>query len=120
MNALKCHAESRKKSMSPSQERMMMKEIKRQCAAYWEKHELELMAMILWQLHEQEGWGPKKMKKFFMGFTPTLEKLFSRYEMETNDEKFWICTYKLKEYGVDLEAWQHEDPSEEGEEDGIC
>ena len=90
----------------------MMKEIKRQCSAYWKKHEFELMAMILWQLHEQEGWGEKRLKRFFMGFTPTLDALLDRYDMETDDEKFWLCTYKLKELGIDLEKWQHEDTSE--------
>lgn len=116
MNAIKSRLEADKKKMSPSQERAMMKEIKRQCAAYWEKHELELMAMILWYLHvnPKTKWGKKNLKEFFMGFTPMLEELLNRYDMETDDEKFWLCTYKLKEIGIDLEEWQKEDLSDEG------
>lgn len=115
MDAIKSRLEADKKKLSPAQERAMKKEIHRQCSAYWEKHELELMAMILWQLHEQEGWGPKRLKRFFMSFTPTLDSLLHRYEMETDEEKFWLCTRKLKDIGVNLEEWQKED-----EKDGIC
>lgn len=25
-----------------------------------------------------------------------------------NSDKIWICTYKLKEYGIDIEEWNKE------------
>jgi hypothetical protein len=111
MNAIKSRIEADKKKLSPSQEKMMMRTIKKQCAEYWKKHELELMALILWQLHAnpKTRWGKKRLKQFFMDFTPLLDDLLNRYDMETDDEKFWLCTYKLKEIGVDLEEWQKEE-----------
>jgi hypothetical protein len=115
MDALKSRYEANKKKLSPFQERQMMKEIKRQCNVYWENHQLELMAMLLWYLHEcpDTRWGKKKLKRFFMGFTPTLDKMLKHYEMETDDDTVWLCMHKLKDIGVDLREWQHEDISEE-------
>jgi len=33
--------------------------------------------------------------------------LIRRYEMEQGDD-VWLCTYKLKEIGCDLEKWEKE------------
>ena len=36
-----------------------------------------------------------------------LVSLICRYEMEQGDD-VWLCTYKLKEIGCDLEKWEKE------------
>ena len=36
-----------------------------------------------------------------------IEALIRRYEMEQGDD-VWLCTYKLKEIGCDLEKWEKE------------
>lgn len=69
-----------------------------------EKNELELDAIILWELHTQLGLGPKRLKKFFDGFSDALNALVNRYEMDISDD-VWLCTHKLKEIGVDVEDW---------------
>ena len=56
------------------------------------------------QLHTQLGLGPKRLKKFFDGFSDALNALVNRYEMDISDD-FWLCTHKLKEIGVDVEDW---------------
>ena len=79
-------------------------EIQRQLAEYDLKHELEIEALILWTLHDQFGFGPIRLKRFYDGFNSALKALVRRYELEDTDD-VWLCTHKLKEIGVDLEDW---------------
>ena len=77
-------------------------EIKRQIAEYERKHSNELQALVLWQLHEQLGFGVKRLKKFYDNFNPAIDELLERYQLEDDDCSF-ICTLKLKELGLDIE-----------------
>lgn len=94
-------------SLSASEKKAMDIEIKRQIADYTRCHNRELDAMILWELHEQFKFGPKKLKRFYNDFAPAIEALVNRYEMDESDDT-WLCTHKLKEYGIDLEQWEKE------------
>lgn len=47
------------------------------------------------------------LKKFYDNFSRGIEALIRRYEMEQGDD-VWLCTYKLKEIGCDLEKWEKE------------
>ena len=58
-------------------------------------------------LREQLGFGNKRLKKFYDNFSRGIEALIRRYEMEQGDD-VWLCTYKLKEIGCDLEKWEKE------------
>jgi len=82
-------------------------EIQRQLAEYDRRNALEIDAMILWQLHKQLGFGVKRLKRFYDNFALAMDALIKRYEIEDSD-KLWICTYKLKEIGVDIEKWNNE------------
>ena len=118
MNALKAHADANKNRMNNTQRRVMMEEIKRQCADYYRKHEREIMALLLWELHvhEKTKWGYKRLKEFYDSFTPTLEAMLDRYEM-SEDDRFWMCTYMLKtELGIDLEEWEKGETDESSTE----
>lgn len=53
------------------------------------------------------GFGNKRLKKFYDNFSRGIEALIRRYEMEQGDD-VWLCTYKLKEIGCDLEKWEKE------------
>ncbi len=79
-------------------------EIRRQLAEYDLKHANELDAMILWHLHEEFGFGPKRLKQFYDTFAVRLDELIKHYEM-TDSDMVWLCTYKLKQYGIDIEEW---------------
>ena len=87
-----------------AERKAMNMEIQRQLVEYDRKNELELDAIILWELHTQLGLGPKRLKKFFDGFSDALNALVNRYEMDISDD-VWLCTHKLKEIGVDVEDW---------------
>ena len=112
---------------SAKEKKAMELEIKNQLAAWDEKHANEFDAIILWRLHEKFGFGHKRLKEFYDGFDVDIFGLIDRYELDDSD-MIWICTHKLKEYGVDLDAWrkerdnkrlvrQSEDQAVEGTED---
>lgn len=88
--------------MSAAEKKAMGMEIQRQLAEYDRKHIREIDALVLWELREQLGFGNKRLKKFYDNFSRGIEALIRRYEMEQGDD-VWLCTYKLKEIGCDLE-----------------
>ena len=85
----------------------METEIKKQLREFDKKHTLELDALILWQLHEQLGFGPKRLKRFYNRFNELLDEMGERYDFDDSD-KIWLCTFKLKEIGIDIEKWDQE------------
>ena len=93
---------------SKKEQEAINREIQAQCAEYDRKNVLEIDAIILWLLHEHFGFGMKRLRKFFDLFATEIAALCDRYEME-KDDSVWLCTYKLKEYGLDIEQWNKED-----------
>jgi hypothetical protein len=87
------------------------REIRKTMAEYVSKNAMEIDAMILWILHEELGFGPKRLRRFHDIFVPSINDLVKRYDMENSDIP-WLCTRKLKEYGIDIKEWSEE---EEGE-----
>lgn len=85
----------------------MQMEIQRQLAEYDRKHTIEIDALVLWVLHSRFGWGATRLKRFFDSFSDEIGALVDRYEMDKEDD-VWLCTYKLKEHGIDLEEWEKE------------
>lgn len=94
-------------NFTATERKAMEIEINKQLAESSRKHELEVDAMILWELHEQLGFGPKRLKRFFDNFNVAMDGLIKRYETSDSD-KSHLCSYKLKEIGVDVEEWYKE------------
>lgn len=90
--------------LTAAEKKAMDIEIRRQLAEYDLKHANELDAMILWHLHEEFDFGPKRLKQFYDTFAVRLDELIKHYEM-TDSDMVWLCTYKLKQYGIDIEEW---------------
>lgn len=90
--------------MTAAEKKAMSIEIQRQFADFEAKHIDELEALILWHLHEEFGFGRKRLKRFYDTFRPHISALLERYVMEDSD-KVWLCTYKLKQYGIDINEW---------------
>lgn len=82
-------------------------EVRRQIADYDRRNSMEIDAIFLWQLHEQLGFGPKRLRDFFDKFRPAIDALLERYELSESDE-VWIQTRELRDIGVDLEQWYKE------------
>lgn len=90
--------------LSSAEKIAMDKEIRRQLAEYDAKHEIELQALILWQLHEQFGFGEKRLKRFYDNFDKAIDSLLNRYKL-SDEDSVWLCTLKLKDIGIDIEKW---------------
>lgn len=69
------------------------------------RHSDEIDALILWEIHEQLGFGEKRLKRFYDGFEKSYRDLQSRYEC-TDEEGIWVCQKKLLTIGVDLDRWR--------------
>lgn len=96
-------------NLSSTERKAMMMEIRKELAEWDRKNLLEIDAVILWELHAQFGFGPERLKKFYMAFSDAIHDLANRYEMDDNDEdRIWICQKRLKDLGVDPETWAKE------------
>ena len=91
--------------LTAAEKKALNLEIQRQLAEYDRKHTMEIDAIILWILHEHFGFGPKRLRRYYDEFGPAIRELVDRYECEDQDQ-IWLCTYKLKEYGIDLDKWK--------------
>ena len=89
--------------LSTGERQAMDMEIKRQCAEYDKRNATEIDAMVLWILHQEFGFGPERLRRFHERFFAGMDALVKRYEME---DEAWLCTQKLREYGVDVEEWE--------------
>lgn len=68
----------------------------------------EVDAVILWLLHEKFGFGKKRLRAFYDSFSTELDALVKRYEMGDED-KAWLCSRKLRDYGIDISEWNKEE-----------
>ena len=93
--------------LTAAERKAMNLEIERQLAEYTRAHGLEIDAIILWVLHAQLGLGPTRLRRFYDQFEKELDALLERYEMG-EDDRLWLCTYMLKQIGVDIEKWDRE------------
>lgn len=94
--------------MSAAEKKAMNMEIRRQLAEYDQKRLVEIDAMILWVLHEQFGFGPKRLRQYYDAFHKSIDGLIDRYQMDSEDD-IWLCTQMLKRIGVDVEEWHKEE-----------
>lgn len=94
--------------LTAAEKKAMNLEIQRQLGDYTRKHAIEIDAMFLWFLHEEFGFGLKRLKQVFTGFHPRITELCDRYEMHDEGDDIWLCTQKLKDMGIDLDEWLKE------------
>lgn len=97
--------------LSAAEKKALDMEIKRQLAEYDTKHKLELQALFLWTIHEQLGFGEKRLRQLYDIFDKALDELIDRYSLEESDSA-WLCTLKLREHGIDIAEWNGKDRSD--------
>ena len=78
-------------------------EMKKAAAKTLDNMEKDIDVMILWQLHIQEGWGKKRLERFYRDFSNAYDQLKRYYEVGDNEPGTYICDKQLKEIGVDVE-----------------
>lgn len=60
-------------------------------------------AIILYQMHEQFGFGKKRLQQFFDNTAPMIKDMLNEYNWDKDEDAIWLCEYKLKkEVGIDL------------------
>ena len=60
-------------------------------------------AIILWQLHEQFGFGKKRLLQFYNATSGMIDGMLDYYCYDTDEDAIWICERKLREQiGIDL------------------
>lgn len=67
-----------------------------------------VMALVLWYLHEKEGYGRERLTRLNREFAPALRELQEYYEMDSHDDTEWLVKRQLREIGVDVEAMDNE------------
>lgn len=87
-----------------AEERALIDAINKQIVEQDRQFEMDRDSSILWMLHEQFGFGPKRLYRAWKQMYEDSKKLQARYEMSPEDGG-WLCRYKLKQCGVDIERW---------------
>lgn len=92
--------------LNAAEKKALHAEIRRQVAEYDRQNRVNAEACILWALHELLGFGPKRLRRFYLGFIQYYSALLDRYEME--DDNAFLALRALKDYGIDVEEWNKE------------
>lgn len=82
-------------------------EMKKTFADWDDKHAVELDAMYLYAMRNRFGFGDKRLKEAFCELWVMFNDLKARYELDGED-MLWLYTKKLKDKGIDVEAWANE------------
>lgn len=89
--------------LSNKERKEIEREIRRQTANNVKNLSLNLQAIVLWNIHEQLGFGQKRLIEFQKTFLPLIKELQEFYMAEDAEETEFILLYKLKnEVGVDV------------------
>lgn len=88
----------------------MMHEINQQILQRDKDYQLDIDTMVLWSLKQFAGWGAARLKKFYVAMMKEHLRMREFYELDD----LYPERYKLKEKGVDIEAWYEELFDDEG------
>lgn len=93
--------------LTAAERKALDEEAGRAMAEYTRKHDLEIEAIVLYQVRQLLDLDDGALKGFYAAFSVELEELIKRYEL-TGNEAPWLCTERLKEDGIDIEQWHKE------------
>lgn len=88
-------------AMTSDEKKAMDMEIRRQLDEYNQKNADEIDAVILWHLHEEFGFGKKRLTRFYETFSKRMKSLSDYYVMDMYRMP-WFYQQKLKQYGIDI------------------
>lgn len=90
--------------LSKAEQRALDAEIKKQIVEHDKQYDIDRESSILWMLHTEFGFGPKKLKRAWELMYSSGASLRKHYEMSPDDDG-WLCRKMLKETGCDVEQW---------------
>lgn len=83
-------------------------EIRKQLTQIEETFQQDQDAMLLWILHEEFGFGMKRLRRFYERMTLGTKELMKYYQFDNSDMD-WLYRHKCKEHlGIDVEEWDKE------------
>lgn len=82
-------------------ESAMKREIHKQLLEADKRFMTDIDVMVLSTLHHEYGWGPKRCKDFYLKMFRHHMEMRKFYEIDD----LYPERYKLKEAGIDVEAW---------------
>lgn len=85
-------------------EQAMKHEINQQILEQDKAFTLDMDSMVLWTLHHKYGWGFKRCRQFYLDMFSEHIRMREFYELDD----LYPERYKLKEKGIDVEAWYNE------------
>ena len=94
--------------LTKRQREAMDAELNAQIAKQVPKLAHNIMALVLWYLHEKEGYGRERLTRLNREFAPAIRDLQQYYEMSSHDDTEWLVKKKLRDIGVDVEALDNE------------
>ena len=97
--------------LSKAEQKALDAEIDRQIVEHDKAFDMDKESSILWMLHEQFDFGPKRLKMAWKLFYKETLKLRQYYLMDQKDDG-WLARKKLAELGCDLEAWYREEETD--------
>ena len=92
--------------LTNAERKAMEIEVNRQIVEADRRYADDIDAMILYTLSIHLGFGPQRLRRFWEALSAEHDRLVQHYEMP--DDFPWLCKAKLKEMGVDVEAWNNE------------
>lgn len=93
--------------LTANERKAMRMEIKRELIQLGAKYTIDLQTVFLYWLHAKKGYGKKRLRQAWEDLSTLQKELMDHYQMDVPD-MVWVCNRKLKEIGVDLEAWRKE------------
>lgn len=91
-----------------AEEKALNHAINEQIVANDRAFDMDKESSILWRLHTQFGFGPKRLKLAWKLFYAETLKLREYYLMDQEDDG-WLARQKLKDIGCDIEKWYREE-----------
>jgi thymidylate synthase (FAD) len=91
-----------------AEEKALNQAINEQIVANDRAFDMDKESSILWMLHTQFGFGPKRLKLAWKLFYAETLKLREYYLMDQEDDG-WLARQKLKDIGCDIEEWYREE-----------
>lgn len=88
----------------------MMSEIHKNLVEKEKELALDVDTCVLWTLHNKYGWGKQRLKKFYLDLFEEHLNMRKYYDIDD----MYPERIKLKEKGVDVEAWYNELFDDEG------
>lgn len=103
-------SEFNKLRLTPENKAAMRHEINQQLLEMDKEFAIDMDTMVLWTLHTRLRFGKKRLRRFYLWMFTEHLKMRDRYEVD----ELYPERQKLKDIGVDVEAWYNELFDEKG------